>query len=394
MEWKPKQVPKEVRIGLIGTGVIAREHMMSYGKDPGVKVVAACDLNEAKLNEFCDMFNIENRYIDYREMLKRDDISAVDVSVHNNLHTPLSIDVMRADKHCYCEKPMSGSFKDAVAMYNASEELGKMLHIQLSLIYSNSTVAAKKFIESGKLGHIYHARSSGYRRRGRPYVDGYAEKEFVMAWMAAHGALYDMAVYHISQLLYLMGLPKLERVSGKVYQEIDMDPVRRKNCGFDVEELGMGFAFYENDLTLDIIESWAIHGGQFPNSSIHGSKGGLTIDSSEYDNPDAFTLYDEELGYPRVIKLDMAAEDYRQQQLNPAFGYYTGSIPHWVAALRGQCELLPTKDIALETMRVSEGIFLSSTLKREIFADEIPALSKSTSLREQDTPFGKLKYDF
>ena len=397
MEWKPKQAQKEVRIGLIGTGVIANQHMRSYNAMPGVKIVAACDLNEAKLNEFCDTYGIENRYADYRELLKRDDLDAVDVSVHNNLHAPLSIDVMRAGKHCYCEKPMAGSFADAVAMHKASAELGKKLHIQLATIYDRSTAAAKKIIGAGKLGHIYHARSYGYRRRGRPYVDGYAEKEFDMAWMAAHGALYDMGVYHISQLLYLLGLPKLERVSGKIYQEIDMDPGRKQISNFDVEELGMGFAFYENDLTLDILESWAIHGGPFPSSSIHGSKGGISLGSGmshAAQGDGGFTFYDEDLGYTRSISLDISAEDYRQRELDPTFDFFAGSIPHWVAVLRGQCELLPTKDIALETMRVSEGIFLSSTLNREICADEIESLSKSSALREQDTPFGKLTYDF
>jgi len=399
MEWRPKQEHREVRIGLIGAGVIAQSHADHYRKIPGVKIVAACDLNEAKLNEFCDKFGIENRYLDYRELLKRDDIEAVDVSVHNNVHTPLSIEVMRAGKHCYCEKPMSGSFVDAVAMYKASEELGRMLHIQLHRVYDRSTAAAKKFIDAGKLGHIYHARSYGYRRRGRPYVDGYAEKEFDMAWMAAHGALYDMGVYHISQLLYLMGLPKLERVCGKVYQEIDMDPVRRGICNFDVEELGMGFAFYEDNLTLDIIESWAIHGGPFPPSAIYGSKGGVSLGENwgmPNEDPmlNSLTLYDEEFGYPRVIKLDIAAEDGRLYQTDPTYEYYSGSIPHWVAVLRGQCELMPTKDIALETMRVSESIFISSTQNREILADEIPTLCKSSALREQEAPFGTLKYDF
>ena len=398
MEWKQKQTPREVRIGLIGAGVIAHSHAQGYAAVPGVKIVAACDINEIKLNEFCEKYGIENSYADYRELLKRDDIEAVDVCVHNNLHLPLSLEVMRAGKHCYCEKPMAGSFVDAEAMYKASEELGKMLHIQLARIYDCSTKAAKKFIDAGKLGHIYHARSYGYRRRGRPYVDGYAEKEFDMAWIAAHGALYDMGVYHISQLLYLMGLPKLERVSGKVYQEIAMDPDRQKICGFDVEELGVGLAFYKNGLTLDILESWAIHGGPFPPSAIYGSTGGVSLGyGAPTENPMdnvSLTLYDEDLNYPRVIKLDLGAEDGRQRQADPAYPFYSGSIPHWVAVLRGQCELLPTKDIALETMRVSEGIFISSTLNREIYADEIPTLCKSSALREQEAPFGTLKYDF
>jgi predicted dehydrogenase len=399
MEWKPRKKPKEIRIAFIGTGIQQRSHMRVYDNIPGVKYVAACDIVEEKLNEFCDDYNIEHRYLDYRKMLERDDIDAVDVTVHNNLHLPLVLDVLRSGKHCYCEKPMAGSFADAVTMYEASEDYGKMLHIQLGRIYDAVTVAAKDYIDADKLGKIYHARSYGYRRRGRPYVDGYAEKEFDQSWIAQHGALFDMGVYHISQLLYLMGLPKLERVTGKVYQEIDMDPVRREISQFDVEELGVGFAYYENDLTLDIIESWAIHGGPFPPSSIHGSKGGISLGGgfgppSADPMENAFTFYDEELGYPRVIKLDLQAEIGRRAQVDPNYHHYINSQAHWIAALRGDCELLPTKDIALETMRVSEGLFLSSTLGREIYADEILTLSKSTALRTQETPFGTLKYDF
>lgn len=398
MEWKAKQEPKEIRIAFIGTGVQQRSHMRTYASLPGVTFVAASDIVEKKLNEFCDDFKIEHRYVDYREMLKRDDIDAVDVTVHNNLHLPLVLEVLRSGKHCYCEKPMAGSFADAVTMYKASEESGKMLHIQLGRIYDSITVAAKEYIDAGKLGKLYHARSYGYRRRGRPYVDGYAEKEFDQSWIAEHGALYDMGVYHISQILYLLGLPKLERVSGKVYQELDMDPIRRNISKFDVEELGVGFAYFENDLTLDILESWAIHGAPFPPSAIYGAKGGVSLGGGfgglkEDPMDNAFTLYDEDLGYPRVIKLDLQAEFGRRRQVDPNFSFYLNSQSHWLAALRGQCELLPTKDIALETMRVSEGLFLSSKLKREIFADEIPTLCKSTALRVQETPFGTIKYD-
>ena len=399
MEWRPKENLREVRIGLIGAGVQMHSHMRSWATIPGVKIVAASDTNEAKLNDFCDQYNIEHRYVDYREMLMRDDIEAVDVVVHNNLHLPLSVEVMRAGKHCYCEKPMAGSFNDAVTMAKASKALGKMLHIQLNRIYDRGTVLAKEYIEAGRLGRIYHARSYGYRRRGRPYVDGYAEKEFDQTWIAQHGALFDMGVYHISQLLYLLGLPKLERVSGKVYLELDMDPERRNISQFDVEELGVGLAFYENHLTFDILESWAIHGGPFPPSSIHGSKGGIEL-ASVFGGPPSdpletpVTFYDEDLSYPRVIKFDMAAENGRRMQVDPKYNWYLNSQSHWAAALRGQCELMPTMDIALETMRVSEGLFLSHVHNRDILADEIPELCKSTAIKKQDTPFGTLNYEF
>ena len=377
---------KEINIALIGTGVIAHGHMQRYREIKGVNVVAACDINEKKLNAFCDKWNIPHRYADYRELLKRDDIAAVDVNLHNNLHAPISIAVMQAGKHCYCEKPMAGSYKDAAAMKAAAEKLGKMLHIQLAMIYGTGADAAKKLIAAGRLGKIYHARSYGYRRRGRPFVDGYAEKEFVQSEWAGHGALYDMGVYHLSQLLYLLGTPKMERVSGSVYQEIAME--RRAESNFDVEELGVGLVKFEGGLTMDMIESWAIHGGEFPGSSIHGSEGGLQINNSE----NSVKYFSEIEGYPAVTKLDLGAEHYRRRKIDPSIWMYEDSQAHWIGALRGDCKLIDTPHIALQTMLVSEGIFLSHKLGREITADEIPELCESISVRRQETPFGVLEY--
>ena len=50
-----------------------------------------------------------------------------------------------------------------------------------------------------------------------------------------------MGVYHIAQMLYLMGNPTVTHVSGKTYQKTPMDPKRREASGYDVEELGLGF---------------------------------------------------------------------------------------------------------------------------------------------------------
>ena len=376
---------QEINIALIGTGIIAHEHMRGYKQIEGAKVIAACDIDEKKLNEFCDKWDIPHRYTDYRELLKRDDIVAVDVSLHNNLHAPISIAVMAAGKNCYCEKPMAGSFVDAQAMKDAAAKYGVKLHIQLAQIYGPHVDCAKKLIKAGRLGNIYHARSYGYRRRGRPFVDGYAEKEFVQSHWAGHGALYDMGVYHISQLLYVLDTPKVERVSGAVYQEMAMQ--RLNETVFDVEELGVGLVKFAGGLTMDVLESWAIQGGEFPNSSIHGSEGGL-----QFTNRDSLKYYSEIEGYPAAATLDVAAEHYRRRKIDPSIEVYADSQTHWVAALRGQCKLIDTEHIALQTMLVSEGIFLSHTLGREVTADEIPELCKSNSVRNQDTDFGKLEY--
>jgi predicted dehydrogenase len=85
-------------------------------------------------------------------MIARDDIDSVDVCLHNRFHMPVTVDVLRAGKNAYCEKPMSWTYADARTMYDVARETGKMLHIQLAELYTPQTRAAKKLIDAGQLG--------------------------------------------------------------------------------------------------------------------------------------------------------------------------------------------------------------------------------------------------
>lgn len=362
----------KIRIGLIGCGIIGNCHLESYKSIPEAEVVAICDINEEPLNATGEKYGISRRFTHIGKMLLESDIDAVDVCLHNNMHAPVSIAVMRAGKHCYCEKPMAGSFADAREMYRVMEETGRKLHIQLAMIYGPKIAAARRFIDSGDLGRIYHMRSYGFRRRGRPYVDGYGAKEFVNTKTSGGGALFDMGVYHISQLLYLTNLPKLERVCGRVYAEIAMDEGRRAISEYNVEELGVGFATYENGLTMDILESWAIHGKPFPSSIICGSKMGISLDP--------LTIHTRQHDIETDTTLDLGQMDYLAHTVYADTAHYDNSQQHWIHSLLGKCELLPTAKIALETQRVQEGIYFSSKLGREVTADEIENLSESKAL--------------
>ncbi|WP_231571441.1 hypothetical protein [Gordoniibacillus kamchatkensis] len=78
---------------------------------------------------------------------------------------------------------------------------------------------------------------------------------------------------------------------------------------------------------------------------------------------------------------DLNAMDYRWHQLRANQDAYDSSQHHWLAALQGRVELLPTARIALSTMLISEGIYLSDKLGREVTAEEIAAASVSTAIR-------------
>ena len=106
---------RTIRIGIIGIGQIGKAHLENYSKIPGVEIVAASDVNPAELKSVADRFGIPHQHADFRELLRRDDVEAVDVCLHNNLHAPVTIAALAAGKHVYCEKPMAGAHVDAKA---------------------------------------------------------------------------------------------------------------------------------------------------------------------------------------------------------------------------------------------------------------------------------------
>lgn len=391
---------KEVRVALIGTGVISHQHMERYAGIPNAKVVAACDIDKKKLEAWGEKYQIKDLYTDFRELLKRDDIDAVDVCLHNNLHVPMSLEVLKAGKHCYCEKPMAASYADAKLLYDFAKKSDKELSIHLDMMFLPQSRVARQMVEGGELGHVYHARSVGLRRRMRPGLDvppPSFSRDFITKKWAGHGALYDMGVYHISQLLYILGTPKLERVTGHTYQEVAYNGGPAADAGMEVEELGVGFATYENGLTLDVIESWAIHMDEFGPAFLAGSKGGLKLTQESVFGSTAPSLkFLTAKGFADVdIDLRTGSNAMTEGFIDPRSRFLANDQTCWIAYLSGELEeRYDTAWLALQTMLVSEGIFLSSELGREIKADEIEELSKSTAVREQETEWGTFRYDF
>lgn len=400
-----------IRIGIIGTGVISNRHMTVWNKLPEAKVVAACDIDEKRLAAWGEKYGVTDLYRDYRDLLARDDIDAVDVCVHNNLHVPLSIAVMKSGKHCYCEKPMAGSYADAKLLYDAQKVYGKKLAIQISSIMTKQARIARDMIASGKLGDIYHMRSVGHRRLGRPGLDMPLAPEFYSGFYAGHGALFDMGVYHISALLFAAGIPELESVYGRAYTGIPVDEKKLGGRTFDVEDFGVGLATYKGGLTLDIAESWALNIDDIGTTFIAGSKGGLKfIGMDGYGGPLAvdparagmmkipdlaFYGYDDE-GNMIDTQYNLAST-MRFGGGDPELAVYFDNHRHWIAYLKGELTdetRYNTPWLALQTMLVSEGVFLSGVHGRSLTKDEIEQMSVSTSVRRQETDWGVLEYDF
>src|SRR5690349_13305838 len=114
-----------IRIGIIGCGQIAQSHLGNYSKIPEATVVACADIDPKAADTTAQKFGIPNVYYTAQEMLKRNDLDAVDVCLHNNLHMPATVAVLESGRHAYCEKPMAGAYRDAVTMLETAKKTGK-----------------------------------------------------------------------------------------------------------------------------------------------------------------------------------------------------------------------------------------------------------------------------
>ncbi|MDZ4720482.1 MAG: Gfo/Idh/MocA family oxidoreductase [Roseiflexaceae bacterium] len=361
-----------INVGVIGVGQIGKQHVAEYAEMSDVKIVAVADLNEAEAQRVAAEHGIPHAFGDFRKLLAMPEIDAVDVCLHNNFHAPMTIAALEAGKHVFCEKPMAGTYADALAMFEASKRTGKRLAIQIATLFSPETKAAKRMVDAGTLGKLYYARAVSFRRRGRPFVDGYGTSNFVKKAVATGGALIDSGIYQLGQMLYLLGSPDVQSISGSTYQEIDMHAGRRESSNFDVEEMALGFARLAGGVTLDIEVSWAQHYEHSEASKLLGSKGGLRLEPLSFFSTMADTEFSGEF--------DLKGAEFRLHSVDPTYNGYDSPQRHWIATLRERVPGIDTATLALNTALLSEGIYLSAKLGREVTTEEIRQQSVSTAI--------------
>lgn len=363
----------KVKVGVIGVGQIGKRHVAGYAEMPDVEIVAVADLNEAEARRVAAENGIRHAFANFRDLLAMEEIQAVDVCLHNNFHAPISIAAMEAGKDVYCEKPMAGTYADALAMREASRRTGRRLAIQIATLFTPEAKAARRLIDAGMLGRLYYARALSFRRRGRPYVDGYGTSNFVQKAVASGGALIDSGIYEIAQMLYLLGNPEVQTISGSTYQEIDMYEERRASGKYDVEEMALGFVRLAGGVTFDIEVSWAQHYAEGESSKVLGTKGGVRLEPLGFFS----TVADMELDG----EFDLKRAEFRLRSCDPTYEAYDSSQRHWVAIQQGRVPGIDTAGLALATALISEGIYLSQQLGREVTPAEVLERSVSTAFK-------------
>jgi predicted dehydrogenase len=155
-----------LNIGMIGYGFMGRAHSNAYRKvnnffklehRPVLKAV--CARNQDKARAFADNWGYESVETDWRQLLKRNDIDAVDVCTPNNLHKEICLAAAEAGKMILCEKPLAMNSKEGEQMVAAVEKAGVRNMVWYNYRRVPAVTLAKQLIDEGRLGRIFHYRA-------------------------------------------------------------------------------------------------------------------------------------------------------------------------------------------------------------------------------------------
>ena len=149
-----------IRIGIIGTGGMARVHAEEFSKIANCEVVAACDLNASRLASFVEAHNIPYAFGSVEALLSSGQVDAVSIVTPDPFHKNLSIQALEAGMHVLCEKPLALNASDAKEMADAAKKAKCINMVNLSYRNAHSLQKARELIAMGRIGNIRHVEAS------------------------------------------------------------------------------------------------------------------------------------------------------------------------------------------------------------------------------------------
>jgi predicted dehydrogenase len=249
-----------LNIGLIGYGFMGRTHSNAYRQAPQffdceIKPVlkACCARNEENIKSFAENWGYESYETDWRKLIARDDIDAVDICTPNNLHKEIAIAAAEAGKMILCEKPLSMNVAEGEEMCDAVEKAGVANTVWYNYRRVPAVTLAKQLIDEGRLGRIFHYRANFLQdwTINADLPQGGAALWRLDAAAAGSGVTGDLLAHCIDTAIWLNGgvadvnamtetfiKQRTHQETGKV-QEVTIDDACAFMCHFENGSLGL-----------------------------------------------------------------------------------------------------------------------------------------------------------
>lgn len=195
---------KTWQAGVIGCGsVVQYLHIPGYLKCPGVKLVAICDPEPQRHEEALRMAPSLHVYNDYRTMLEAEKLDVVSVASPNCYHAEHACAALRYGAHVILEKPAAVNMKEIALIQQAVRQARRKLVVGFSHRFMRGNQKINKLVRGGAIGEPYMIRMR--MAHAGPYP-GWAKSDwFYSPTIARGGALLDIGIHAIDQILWHMG---------------------------------------------------------------------------------------------------------------------------------------------------------------------------------------------
>ncbi len=201
-----------VRFGLVGYKFMGKAHSnalarigMFMSPDFGVERRVLCGRDPKGLADAVARFGWTEGETDWRRMVARDDLDAVDITAPSDAHAVIALEAAAHGKHLFCEKPLALTLADGRAMLEAAERHGVRHQIGFNFRFAPAVQLAKRLIDQGRIGRIFHFR-------GLYLQDWIIDPSFPRVWrldkaVAGSGSHGDLGAHIIDLARFLVGEP-------------------------------------------------------------------------------------------------------------------------------------------------------------------------------------------
>jgi predicted dehydrogenase len=242
----------KLRVGVIGCGGMASNHVRGYLQTERFDVVALADLDESAMAGYDERFGLKTQhYTDAREMLKREGLDVVSVGVWHGGHAKWTIAAAAAKpKAILCEKPMADSLGNAEQMLVACKRNKVKLAIGHQRRFLPAYILARQIIADGAIGQV--------------------------EWLQSFGAygLPNWCSHQTDMFRFLLGDDDCEWVMGNVERKTDRweRATRIEDCGVAVYQFKKG----ARAIILDEVTPLVYQGAH-----VYGSEGTINFTTNE-----------------------------------------------------------------------------------------------------------------
>jgi predicted dehydrogenase len=196
---------KMINVALVGAGRIADSaHLPAWKEQAEARVTLVAENRPKQAEAIAQKWGIPEWATNYKTILERHDIHAVDLCLPPHLHAPVTEEFLAQGKHVLVEKPMATTLDDARRMVKAAAQSRSVLMVAENWPFASSTRRVMDLMRAGALGEVFMLKA---HHESGLYIDRTGEtRPWVLnAWQAGGGYLFDAGIHTINLARHLMG---------------------------------------------------------------------------------------------------------------------------------------------------------------------------------------------